>query len=61
MNAYIAQIIEFEELQWEKLHIFLTYLNKKLPKKAKDALDITDVIDLDVFENQNDRKNLRLF
>lgn len=46
LYAYISQIIDFEEVQWEKLYLFLTYLNKKLPKKSSDAIDVTDSIDL---------------
>ena len=46
LYAYISQIIDFEEVQWEKLYLFLTYLNKKLDKKSSDAVDVTDAIDL---------------
>ncbi len=46
LYSYIAQIIEFTETHWEKLYLFLTYVNKKLPKKPTEKLNITDSIDL---------------
>jgi type I restriction enzyme R subunit len=46
LYSYISQIINFTEISWEKLYVFLRFLNKKLPKGDSERLDITDSIDL---------------
>jgi type I restriction enzyme R subunit len=46
LYSYISQITKFTEIRWEKLYIFLRFLNKKLPKKDGERLSITDTIDL---------------
>lgn len=46
LHSYISQITSFTEIRWEKLYIFLRFLNKKLPKKDGERLSITDTIDL---------------
>jgi type I restriction enzyme, R subunit len=46
LYSYISQIIKFEEIQWEKLFVFLRYVNKKLPKRDNERIDITDAVDL---------------
>jgi type I restriction enzyme R subunit len=46
LYSYISQISSFTEIRWEKLYIFLRFLNKKLPKKEGERLSITDTIDL---------------
>ena len=47
MYGYISQIITFEDIELEKLFIFLKYVNKKLPKGTQIPVDISDSIDLD--------------
>jgi type I restriction enzyme R subunit len=47
LYSYIAQIASFNEVRWEKLYVFLRYLNKKLPKKEGSRVDIKDAIDLE--------------
>jgi type I restriction enzyme R subunit len=47
LYGYISQIITFEDIQLEKLFIFLKYVNKKLPKGESSRLDIFDSVDLD--------------
>lgn len=47
LYSYISQIIAFQEVQWEKLYVFLRYLNKKLPKEPTEQIDITESVDLD--------------
>lgn len=47
LYSYISQIIEFEEVRWEKLFVFLKFLNKKLPREGSGRIDISDAIDLD--------------
>ena len=47
LYGYISQIITFEDIQLEKLFIFLKYVNKKLPKGETIRLDILDSVDLD--------------
>jgi type I restriction enzyme R subunit len=47
LYSYISQIISFTEINWEKLYVFLRYLNKKLPKGETERIDITDLVDLD--------------
>jgi type I restriction enzyme R subunit len=50
LYGYISQIVTFEDLDLEKLYIFLKYLNKKLPKREKPNIDdITSLVDLDSF------------
>jgi type I restriction enzyme R subunit len=46
LYSYISQITKFTEIRWEKLYVFLRFLNKKLPKKDGDKLTLTDTIDL---------------
>ena len=47
LYGYISQIMSFTDENLEKLYIFLRYLNKKLPKTAKDKINISDIVDLD--------------
>jgi type I restriction enzyme R subunit len=48
LYGYISQIISFEDVELEKLFIFLKYVNKKLPKdEGGGRIDLNDVIDLD--------------
>lgn len=47
LYSYISQIIQFAEVNWEKLFVFLRFLNKKLPKGEQERIDITDSVDLD--------------
>lgn len=47
LYGYISQIITFEDIELEKLFIFLKYVNKKLPKEESERLQISDSIDLD--------------
>jgi type I restriction enzyme R subunit len=50
LYGYISQIVTFEDIELEKLYIFLKYLNKKLPKREKPNIDdITSLVDLDSF------------
>jgi type I restriction enzyme R subunit len=46
LYSYISQITSFSEVRWEKLYVFLRFLNKKLPKRDGERISITDVIDL---------------
>ena len=53
LYGYISQIITFENLELEKLFVFLRYLNKKLPKRNKEDLgDILNTVDLESFRIQ---------
>lgn len=47
LYGYISQIITFEDIELEKLYIFLKYVNKKLPKESSDRLQVNELIDLD--------------
>jgi len=47
LYGYISQIITFEDIELEKLFIFLKYVNKKLPKGDQTIIDISDSVDLD--------------
>lgn len=47
LYAYISQIITFVEVKWEKLYVFLRFLNKKLPKGENDPIDLSNAVDLD--------------
>jgi type I restriction enzyme R subunit len=47
LYGYISQIITFEDIELEKLFIFLKYVNKKLPKGESTRFDIFDSVDLD--------------
>ena len=51
LYGYIAQIITFKDIRLEKLFIFLRGLNKKLPKRDREALgDILSSVDLEYFK-----------
>lgn len=52
LYSYISQISNFSEVHWEKTFVFLTYLNKKLPKRDSERISITDSVDLDSFRIQ---------
>jgi len=47
LYGYISQIITFQDIQLEKLFLFLKYLNKKLDKGTQRPVDITDAVELD--------------
>jgi type I restriction enzyme R subunit len=47
LYSYISQIMDFTDIELEKLFIFLKYLKKKLPKRKGSSIDVTDAIDLD--------------
>ena len=42
LYSYVSQIMTFTDVDIEKLFIFLRFLNKKLPKKESEQLDISD-------------------
>ena len=46
MYSYISQLMTFNEETWEKLFIFLKYLNKFLPKGQSERVNLSDAIDL---------------
>ena len=46
LYAYISQIITFEDVELEKLFIFLKYVNKKLPKGDPGFVDISGAVEL---------------
>lgn len=46
LYSYISQIMSFSEISWEKLYIFLRFLNKKLPKGKSEKINILDSVDL---------------
>lgn len=62
LYSYVSQIITFTDKGIEKLFIFLRFLNKKLPKKETEKLDISDAVDIDslriqkIFEGKGDLK-----
>lgn len=47
LYGYISQIVTFEDIELEKLFIFLKFLNKKLPKDTTTRIQISDSIDLE--------------
>lgn len=49
LYGYISQILSYEDVEFEKLFIFLKYLNKKLPKRKRERVpqEIMDSIELD--------------
>lgn len=57
LYSYISQITSFSEIRWEKLYVYLRFLNKKLPKKEGDKITITDTIDLESLRLQYIGKN----
>lgn len=57
MYGYLSQIITFKDIELEKTYIFLKYVNRKLPKRKTDNVDISDLVDLDSLRIQkNDEK-----
>jgi type I restriction enzyme R subunit len=60
LYSYVSQIMTFTDVDIEKLFIFLRFLNKKLPKKESEQLDISDSVDMDslriqkMFEGKGD-------
>ncbi|MCA0387450.1 MAG: DEAD/DEAH box helicase family protein [Bacteroidetes bacterium] len=47
LYGYISQIINFEDVNLEKLFVFLKYLNKKLPKNSESGIDLSKSVDLE--------------
>ena len=47
LYSYISQIVDFQDIELEKLFVFLKYLKKKLPKRPGASIDVTDAVDLD--------------
>lgn len=60
LYGYISQIINFEDVNLEKLFVFLKYLNKKLPKNSESGIDLSKSVDLEslriqmISENRTD-------
>ena len=52
LYSYASQIVILTENSYEKLYIFLKFLNKKIPKGESDKVDILDSISLDSFRIQ---------
>jgi len=46
LYSYISQIINFTEVNWEKLYVFFRFLNNKLPKGLTERISIIDSVDL---------------
>ena len=50
LYGYIVQIVDFKDVDLEKLYIFLRHLVKKLPRRQLDDIrDVTSSIDLEYF------------
>ena len=50
LYGYIVQIVDFKDLELEKLYIFLRHLVKKLPRRQLDDIrDVTSSVDLEYF------------
>ena len=50
LYGYVVQIIDFKDVDLEKLYIFLRHLVKKLPRREVDDIqDVTSSIDLEYF------------
>lgn len=47
LYSYISQISSFGLVDWEKLYVFLRFLNKKLPKGESEKVNIINSVDLD--------------
>lgn len=47
MYGYLSQIIKFSDIELEKSFIFFKYLNKKLPKRQNDRIDLGESVDLE--------------
>jgi len=63
LYGYIAQIISFQDIDLEKLYIFLRGLNRKLPRREVEKLsDIFSSVDLECFKIQMiyDKENIPL-
>ena len=50
LYGYISQIISFQPIDLEKLYIFLRGLNRKLPRRPPDRLEIFTSVDLEYFK-----------
>lgn len=50
LYGYIVQIVDFKDVDLEKLYIFLRHLVKKLPRRELDDIrDVTSSVDLEYF------------
>lgn len=47
MYGYLSQIIKFLDIELEKSFIFFKYLNKKLPKRQTQQVDLSESVDLE--------------
>jgi type I restriction enzyme, R subunit len=61
LYGYISQIIDFKDVELEKLYVFARNLNRKLPrKKGKLPYEITDAVDLDSFRIQKTFEEIQI-
>lgn len=61
LYGYIAQLITFQQPDWEKLYVFARCLNKKLPKREHpDISDVLAAVDLDSFRIEKIHEQLHL-
>ena len=47
MYGYLSQIIKFSDIELEKSFIFFKYLNKKLPRRVSEQIDLSESVDLE--------------
>ena len=47
MYGYLSQIIKFSDIELEKSFVFFKYLNKKLPKRQSQQVDLSESVDLE--------------
>jgi hypothetical protein len=61
MYSYISQISNFTEVHWEKTFVFLTFLNKKLPKRDTTKLSILDSLKYKELTKLIQSENLEIY
>jgi len=58
MYGYLSQIIKFTDIQLEKSFIFLKFLNKKLPKRGRERIDLSDDVELESLRVQKNHEKM---
>lgn len=52
LYSFVMQITPFEDIELHKLHIYLTFLLKKLPRDKNGAVNLADEIALEFYTNK---------
>jgi len=53
LYGFLSQVMNFSDLMLEKSHVYLKFLNKKLPRRRASSEDISELLELEFLKLQN--------